>query len=64
LASRDAAPRCGLLVIDTRTGQAPHWLRFEHTIEELYDVAALPGVPHELHPVSLDTHLSEERPER
>lgn len=44
LASRDAAPRCGLLVIDTRTGQAPHWLRFEHTIEELYDVAALPGV--------------------
>ena len=44
LASRDAAPRCGLLVIDTRSGQALHWLRFEHTIEELYDVVALHGV--------------------
>lgn len=44
LSARDAAPRCGLLVIDTHTGQALHWLRFEHTIEELYDVVALPGV--------------------
>jgi uncharacterized protein (TIGR03032 family) len=44
LASRDAAPRCGLVVIDTRTGQSPHWLRFEHTIDELYDVAALHGI--------------------
>jgi uncharacterized protein (TIGR03032 family) len=44
LAARDAAPRCGLLVVDTRNGQALHWLRFEHTINELYDVVALPGV--------------------
>jgi uncharacterized protein (TIGR03032 family) len=44
LSTRDAAPRCGLLVVDTRTGQALHWLRFEHTIDELYDVVALPGV--------------------
>lgn len=44
LATRDAAPRCGLLVVDTRSGQALHWLRFEQTIGELYDVVALPGV--------------------
>ena len=44
LATRDAAPRCGLLVVDTRSGQTLHWVRFEHTIDELYDVVALPGV--------------------
>ena len=44
LAARDAAPRCGLLVVDTRSGQTLQWLRFEHTIHELYDVVALPGV--------------------
>ena len=44
LAARDAVPRCGLLVVDTRTAQSAHWLRFEHTIDELYDVVALAGV--------------------
>jgi uncharacterized protein (TIGR03032 family) len=44
LAAKDTAPRCGLVVIDTRSGQTLHWLRFEHTIEELYDVVALPGI--------------------
>jgi uncharacterized protein (TIGR03032 family) len=44
LKARDAAPRCGLVVIDTVTGQTVQWVRFEHTIQELYDVAALPGV--------------------
>ena len=44
LQAKDAAPRCGLLVVDTITGETAHWLRFEHTIDELYDVAALPGV--------------------
>ena len=44
LAAKDAAPRCGLLVVDIETGQTVEWLRFEHTIEELYDVAVLPGV--------------------
>jgi len=44
LAAKDAAPRCGLLVVDTQTGLAGDWLRFEHTIDELYDVAVLPGV--------------------
>ena len=44
LAAKDAAPRCGLVVVDTRTGRIAHWLRFEHTIDELYDVAILAGV--------------------
>lgn len=44
LAAKDAAPRCGLLVVDTRNGRVEEWLRFEHTIDELYDVAVLPGV--------------------
>ncbi len=44
LKAKDAAARCGLVVIDTRTGATAAWLRFNHTIEELYDVAVLPGV--------------------
>ncbi|MFN9096266.1 MAG: TIGR03032 family protein [Alphaproteobacteria bacterium] len=44
LKTRDAAPRCGLVVVDIETGQTVQWLRFEHTIDELYDVALLPGV--------------------
>ncbi|MBU8540645.1 TIGR03032 family protein [Falsiroseomonas tokyonensis] len=44
LAEKDAAPRCGLLVVDTQTGQIAQWMRFEHTIDELYDVAVLPRV--------------------
>ena len=44
LAAKDAAPRCGLIIVDTETGRTVEWLRFEHTIDELYDVAVLPGV--------------------
>ena len=44
LAKRGADARCGLLVIDLRTGDAPHWLRVEGLVRELYDVAVLPGV--------------------
>jgi uncharacterized protein (TIGR03032 family) len=44
LAEKDAVPRSGLLVVDIDTGTVVEWLRFEHTIEELYDVAVLPGV--------------------
>jgi uncharacterized protein (TIGR03032 family) len=43
LRTRDAAARCGLVVVDIETGQTVQWLRFEHTIDELYDVALLPG---------------------
>lgn len=44
LAAKDAAARCGLLIVDTVNGRTVEWLRFEHTIQELYDVAVLPGV--------------------
>ncbi len=44
LAAKDAAPRSGLLVVDIDSGNAVEWLRFEHTIDELYDVAVLAGV--------------------
>lgn len=44
LAKRDADPRCGLHVIDLRTGDAVHWLRIEGVVAELYDVVPLPGI--------------------
>jgi uncharacterized protein (TIGR03032 family) len=44
LKAKDVAPRCGLLVVDLDTGEAIEWLRFEHTVDELYDVAVLAGV--------------------
>ncbi|MBK7824901.1 TIGR03032 family protein [Nannocystis sp.] len=44
LSARGAEPRCGLMVIDLRSGDAVHWLRLDGVVEELYDVAALPGV--------------------
>jgi uncharacterized protein (TIGR03032 family) len=44
LKTRDAEARCGLLVVDLRTGDVVHWLRIEGVVQELYDVATLPGV--------------------
>jgi hypothetical protein len=44
LQSRQAEARCGLQVIDLRTGDAVHWLRMEGMVDELYDVITLPGV--------------------
>jgi uncharacterized protein (TIGR03032 family) len=44
LVRRDAQARCGLMVVDLRTGDAVHWLWIEGIVEELYDVAVLPGV--------------------
>ncbi|MEQ8959482.1 MAG: TIGR03032 family protein, partial [Coleofasciculus sp. C2-GNP5-27] len=44
LESKQAEPRCGLLVIDLRSGDIVHWLRIEGIVTELYDVAVLPGV--------------------
>ena len=44
LKSRQAEARCGVQVIDLRTGDAVHWLRFEGMVDELYDVITLPGV--------------------
>jgi uncharacterized protein (TIGR03032 family) len=42
LVAKDTPPRCGLLVVNLDSGNVVEWLRFEHTIEELYDVAVLP----------------------
>jgi uncharacterized protein (TIGR03032 family) len=44
LAKTGTAPICALQIVDIDTGQTVHWLRFEHTIEELFDIAILPGV--------------------
>ena len=44
LSAKDAVARCGLQVVDIDTGNAVEWLRYEHTIEELSDVAVIPGV--------------------
>lgn len=44
LKSRKAEARCGVQVIDLRTGDAVHWLRIEGVVDELYDVITLPGV--------------------
>lgn len=44
LAAKDAEPRCGLIIVDTASGRTVDWLRFEQKIEELYDVAVMPGV--------------------
>ena len=44
LAAKDVQPRCGLLVVDLRTGDIAHSLNIEGIVRELYDVAILPGV--------------------
>ena len=44
LARRGAEPRCAILVIDLRTGDTVHWLRFTGVVKELYDVAVLSGI--------------------
>ncbi len=44
LIERDSPARCGLHVIDLRTGDVAHWVRLEGMVSELYDVVALPGV--------------------
>lgn len=43
LKAKQAEPRCGIQVIDLKTGDIVHWVRFEGVVEELYDVVALPG---------------------
>jgi uncharacterized protein (TIGR03032 family) len=44
LKGADAEARCALYVIDLKSGDVVHWLRIEGVVQELYDVAALPGV--------------------
>lgn len=44
LDQRKGAASCGLLVIDWKRGDIVHWVRIEGVVQELYDVAILPGV--------------------
>lgn len=44
LSARNVEPRCGIQVVNLRSGDAVHWIRFEGLVDELYDVIALPGV--------------------
>lgn len=44
LTRRGSEARCGLQVIDLRSGDVAHWVRMEGMVSELYDVVALPGV--------------------
>ncbi len=44
LEEKSSQARCALLVIDLERGDIVHWLRFDGLIQELYDVAVLPGV--------------------
>jgi uncharacterized protein (TIGR03032 family) len=44
LQSKDAQPRCGLMVIDLRSGDIVHSLRLEGVVAELYDIQILSGV--------------------
>lgn len=43
LAKTKAEPRCGIYVIDLRTGDVVHWIRLEGFVQELYDVVMIPG---------------------
>ncbi len=44
LVQRDAEARCGLAVVDLRSGDIAHWLWIDGLVAELYDVVVLPGV--------------------
>ncbi|MGH8496402.1 MAG: TIGR03032 family protein [Gammaproteobacteria bacterium] len=44
LTAKHAEARCGLLIVDLRSGDIVHWLRITGLIGEIYDVAVLPGV--------------------
>ena len=44
LQAKQVTPRCGLSVIDLRSGDVVHSLRIEGVVEELYDVVTLPQV--------------------
>ncbi|MEK8018890.1 MAG: TIGR03032 family protein [Candidatus Parabeggiatoa sp.] len=41
---KEKQTHCGLQIIDLRTGECVHWLRISGRVEELYDLAVLPGV--------------------
>ena len=44
LAAKGVSARCGIMVIDLKSGDTVHWLNIAGVVEEFYDVAVLPGV--------------------
>ncbi|WP_256528818.1 TIGR03032 family protein [Limnofasciculus baicalensis] len=44
LAEKDTTARCGLLVIDLKSGDIVHSLNIEGVVNELYDIAVLPQI--------------------
>ena len=44
LARNGSEPRCGLIIVDTNSGDTIAWVRIEGVVRELYDVAFIPGV--------------------
>lgn len=44
LAAKGTEARCGLIAVDTTNGDTVAWVRLEGIVNELYDVAFLPGV--------------------
>ncbi len=44
LKARSVSPRCGLYVIDLRSGDVVEWVRLQGMVRELYDVVVLPGI--------------------
>ena len=44
LTARHEQARCGVMVIDLRSGTLLEWMYFEGRIRELFDIAVLPGV--------------------
>ena len=44
LADKKVSPRCGLQIVNLRTGDVEHSLEINGVVSELYDVVALPGV--------------------
>ena len=43
LEKRNAQARCGIVVVDLETGDLLHHLRIEGVVDELFDVAVIPG---------------------
>jgi hypothetical protein len=56
LASRSAAARCGLQIVDLSTGNVVEWLRISGIVNELYDVAVLADT---IRPMALGFKTSE-----
>jgi uncharacterized protein (TIGR03032 family) len=44
LQARNQTSQCGLMVIDIDSGEIKHTLQIEGSVEELFDIVALPGV--------------------